>query len=60
MLGVAIGLGAVAALSIPAITPGTTANRDRDRDRESMLRHPELALVAGVALAGYKSEWGPT
>jgi len=54
MSGVAVGLGAVAALFIPAITPGVAAQRDTDR--ESVLRPPDIALVAGGSLAGSKSE----
>ena len=52
MLGVAVGLGAVAALFIPAITSDTNL----DRVRETMLRHLDLAPVAGGSLVGYKSE----
>ncbi|MFD4366628.1 MFS transporter [Rhodococcus sp. NPDC058521] len=52
MLGVAVGLGAIAALFIPRI------HRDESTHRESEteLRHPELAMVAGGTLVGDESE----
>ncbi|MEU2005691.1 MFS transporter [Rhodococcus sp. NPDC019627] len=52
MLGVAVGLGAVAALFIPAIQRNTSTNLAQS----SGLRHPELAMVAGGTLVGEESE----
>ncbi len=52
MLGVAVGLGAVAALFIPAMQRNTTTNLERSPE----LRHPELAMIAGGTLVGDESE----
>ena len=52
MLGVAVGLGAVAALFIPAMQRNTTTNLEQSPG----LRHPELAMVAGGTLVGDESE----
>lgn len=51
MLGVSVGVGAIAALFIP------TAKRDTThREAATELRHPELAMVAGGTLVGDESE----
>jgi EmrB/QacA subfamily drug resistance transporter len=52
MLGVAVGLGAVAALFIPAMKRNTTTNLEQS----PRFRHPELAMVAGGTLVGDESE----
>jgi len=52
MLGVAVALGAVAALFIPAMKRDDTTNLEPSPE----LRHPELALVAGGTLVGDESE----
>ncbi len=52
MLGVAVGLGAVAALFIPAVKRDKTTNLEGSPE----LRHPELAMVAGGTLVGGESE----
>ncbi|MFD9663102.1 MFS transporter [Rhodococcus sp. NPDC059968] len=52
MLGVAVGLGAVAALFIPAMKRDDTTNLEESPE----LRHAELAMVAGGTLVGDKSE----
>ncbi|MFC9362362.1 MFS transporter, partial [Rhodococcus sp. NPDC057014] len=52
VLGTAVGLGAVAAMFIPAL------NRDKTTrlEESAALRHPELAMVAGGTLVGDESE----
>jgi predicted MFS family arabinose efflux permease len=52
MLGVAVGLGAVAALFIPAMKRNTSTNLEQS----PRFRHPELAMVAGGTLVGDESE----
>ncbi|QYB00763.1 MFS transporter (plasmid) [Rhodococcus sp. USK10] len=52
MLGVAVGLGAVAALFIPAMKRDQSTHLEESTE----LRHPELAMVAGGTLVGDESE----
>lgn len=52
MLGVVVGLGAVAALFIPALK----RNKATHLEEANELWHPELAMVAGGTLAGDESE----
>ncbi|MFE7423514.1 MFS transporter [Rhodococcus sp. NPDC057529] len=52
MLGTAVGLGAVAAMFIPAMKRDKTTNLEES----AALRHPELAMVAGGTLVGDESE----
>ncbi|MBV6761961.1 MFS transporter [Rhodococcus opacus] len=52
MLGAAVGLGAVAAMFIPAMKRDETTRLEES----AALRHPELAMVAGGTLVGDESE----
>ncbi|MCW2295482.1 MFS transporter [Rhodococcus erythropolis] len=52
VLGVAVALGAVAALFIPAMKRAKTTHLEKVTE----IRHPELAMIAGGTLVGDKSE----
>ncbi|MFF1555762.1 MFS transporter [Rhodococcus erythropolis] len=52
VLGVAVGLGAVAALFIPAMKRNKTTHLEEVPE----LRHPELGMIAGGTLVGDKSD----
>ncbi|GCE42196.1 putative membrane transport protein [Rhodococcus wratislaviensis] len=52
MLGIAVSLGVVAAMFIPAMKRDKTTHLEES----AALRHPELAMVAGGTLVGDESE----
>jgi hypothetical protein len=53
MLGITVGLGALAALFIPAMKRDKTTHLEVSTTE---LPHPELAMVAGGTLSGDRSE----